>query len=132
MKTNTTSLRQGRDDLVDRLVAAGWPKRIGLNNRRTTSANRVTLDGSTVRIFWTKGQPFHVYDTALRLVTTGKTRDDALIAMVKAREVATGRDVSRAGKAAEKAQPRDFGPTGEGQNAKPAPGSGQQALFAAE
>ena len=117
MKANTTSLRQGRDEMVDRLVVAGWPRRIGLNDKAKTCHNRVFLDGSTVHTFYTKGHGFFIYDPSLKLVTTGKTRDDALIAMVKARE---------------NAQPRDFGPTGEGRIAEDASDSGQQRLFAAE
>src|SRR5258708_7103729 len=116
MKTNG-NLQMGRGEMLDRLIAAGWPKKFGVNDKAKTSHNRVFLEGATVHTFWTKGHPFFIYDAALKLVTTGKTRDDALIAMVKARE---------------NAQARDFGPTGEGRNAEHASGSGQQALFAAE
>jgi hypothetical protein len=116
MKTNA-NLQMGRGEMLDRLIAAGWPKKIGVNDKSKTNHNRVFLDGATVHTFWSKGLCSYVYDAALRLVTTGATRDDGLIAMVKARE---------------SAQSRDFGPTGAGRNAENAPSFGQQGLFAAD
>jgi hypothetical protein len=116
MKTNG-NLQMGRGEMLDRLIAAGWPKKIGVNDKAKTSHNRVFLDGATVHTFWTKGHPCHVYDAALRLVATGATRDDGLIAMVKARE---------------SAQSRDFRPTAECLIAEDASRSGQESFFAAE
>lgn len=141
-KVKNRNVTAARDALLQRMVAAGWPERVGLNDKRKTCHNRLSLDGATVHTFWTRGHPFFIYDPSLKLVTTGKTRDDALIAMVKAREEETGKDISRRGpvgacwppgqKIAANVESRRFGSVGVGRNAEQASGSGQQALFAAE
>ena len=72
-------------NLLALLVAAGWPKAIGPNDKRKAAHNRLALDGSTVDTFSTPGAGFFA-DAAIKAVTTGKTRDAALIAMVETRE----------------------------------------------
>jgi hypothetical protein len=79
-------------NLLALLVAAGWPKAIGPNDKRKAAHKRLALDGSTVDTFYTPGAGFFVYDPAIKAVTTGKTRDAALIAMVNRREDLASRD----------------------------------------
>jgi hypothetical protein len=67
------------------LVAAGWPQNVGLNDTRTTSHNRLTLDGATVHTYYTKGHGFFVFDPKLNIVTCGASRDEALLAMANRR-----------------------------------------------
>src|ERR1700730_4036319 len=67
------------------LVAAGWPQSIGLNDARTTSHNRLTLDGATVHTYYTKGHGFFVFDPNRNIVTRGPSRGQALLAMVDRR-----------------------------------------------
>ena len=82
-----------KERVLSLLVAKGWPKNVGLNDKHRTSHNRLTLDRRTVHTFWTnKATGFFVYDPALELVTTGESLDAALIAMVNARETLAARD----------------------------------------
>lgn len=87
--------------MLARLTAAGWPERIGPNDKAKTCRNRLNLDGAPLHVYWTRGYPFFAYDPALQLITTGNSRDAALIAMVHARESGPR---------------RDSGPVGEGRN----------------
>jgi hypothetical protein len=80
-------------ELVQRLLrAAGWPRKLGLNDKSETSHNRLDLDRKTVHTYWTKGHGFFVFDPALGLVTRGASRDEALLAMVNRCETLSPRD----------------------------------------
>ena len=61
-KVKNRNVTAARDALLRRMVAAGWPKSVGLNDKRRTCRNRLSLGGSTIHTFWTKGHPFFVYD----------------------------------------------------------------------
>jgi hypothetical protein len=54
-------LALGKTQLLQRMLAAGWPKQIGLNDKRLTSHNRWSLNGSSVDTFFTKGHGFFIY-----------------------------------------------------------------------
>lgn len=72
------------------LIEAGWPKAVGLNDKRHASHNHMSLDRQPVDTFWTsKAKGFFALDRAKGIVTWGETRDAALIAMVNARESAS-------------------------------------------
>jgi hypothetical protein len=141
-KVKNRNVTGARDAMLQRMVAAGWPERVGLNDKRKTCHNRLSLDGSTIHTFYTKGHGFFIYDPSLKLVTSGDSRDSALVAMVRAREDATGKDISRRGpigacwppgqRIDENGESQRFGSVDVHRSAEDASDSGQQALFAAE
>jgi hypothetical protein len=92
---NNAHLKAGRSRMEAVLQAAGWPAAIGLNDKRFTSHNRLTLDGWSVHTCYTKGHGVFVYDPALERVARAETLDAALLRMVAR---------------------RDFGRTGVGRN----------------
>jgi hypothetical protein len=71
-----------------RLIEAGWPAKVGPNSKRHASHNHLELDGRQIETFFAPGSGFWVYDARLGLVTSGGTRDAALLAMALARETA--------------------------------------------
>jgi hypothetical protein len=84
-------------ELVQRLLwTAGWPRKVGLNDKSKTSHNRFTLDHKTVHTYNTKDHGFFVFDPALGLVTLGASRGEALLAMVNRRETLSPHDSCRA------------------------------------
>ncbi len=94
---NQTKSIEAKAAILRLMVAAGWPQKIGLNDKQHCAHNRLSLDTLTVHTFWTKGHDPFIYDPALHVVTRGKTRDAALIAMVHQRQDLARRDSGRAG-----------------------------------
>jgi hypothetical protein len=70
--------------MLQAMIAAGWPKAIGPNNKMQANHNRVSLDGKTVDVYWTKGAGFFVWERGR--VFRGKTRDEALLRTVENRQ----------------------------------------------
>ena len=87
------------------LVAVGWPEKARYTNR-----NRLRLDGSPVLTFFARGYGFFVYDPALRIVTLGSTRDEALLAMVASRGNGPSRDSRAVGAASNAKMASEGGP----------------------